>query len=158
MAKVALSKKQKVLIEKLGVFMESSGMPPVQARIASLLLACDKTELTFDEIQKTLMISKGAASTAINGLLIMERIQYTTKTGDRKRYFSSRLGQIETDFEKNSVKLLEINSILQEVLAARTKATKEFNSQLKLVIDFMEFLSHEMPGLYKKWRTIKKQS
>jgi DNA-binding transcriptional regulator GbsR (MarR family) len=156
MEKIKLSKEQQALIERFGVFMEHSGATPVMARISALLLVCDSTELTFDEIYQTLKISKSAASNAINTLLMMERIQYQTKPGDRKRYFSSRLGQIETDFEKNSTQLLEINIILKEILAGRPKTTKDFNTQLKRVIDFMEFLRQEMPEIYKKWRKINK--
>jgi DNA-binding transcriptional regulator GbsR (MarR family) len=156
MAKVKLSTTQRALIEKFGVFLEHSGVPPAQARISALLLICDSAELTFDEIRQTLEISKSAASNAINSLLMMERIRYNTKPGDRKRYFSSRLGQIETDFEKNATRLLEINGILKEILATRPKATKEFNAQFKRVIDFMEFLREEMPAIYKKWRKMNK--
>lgn len=156
MEKIKLRKAQQALIEKFGVFMEHSGATPVQARISALLLICDSAELTFEEIYETLQISKSAASNAINSLLMMERIQYQTKPGDRKRYFSSRLGQIEADFEKNSTKLLEINFVLKEILSGRPKATKEFNRQLKRVIHFMEFLRAEMPEIYKKWRKINK--
>ena len=149
---IKLTQKQKELVERFGVFTERSGASPAQARILSLLLVCDKAELTFDEIYQTLKISKSAASNAINSLLLMERIEYYTKPGDRKRYFVSRIGQLEKYFEKNLNKLLEINSLLKEVLTNRSKATKQFNTDLKKVIDFMEFLQKELPEVYKKWR------
>ena len=153
---IKLTQKQKELVERFGVFMERSGSAPAQARILSLLLVCDKAELTFDEIYQTLKISKSAASTAINSLLMMERIEYHTKPGDRKRYFVNRIGQIEQDFEKNLNKLLEIRAILSEILEARSKATKKLNGDLQRVIDFMEFLQKELPDVYKKWRKYSK--
>lgn len=155
MEKIKLTPKQLKLIERMGVTMEHSGMPPAQARISALLLVCDEAELTFNEIVETLKISKSAASNAINSLLLMERIEYHTKPGDRKRYFSSRIGQIECDFEKNSIKLLEVKTLLEEILNSRTTKTIAFNTNLKKVINFMEFLEKELPELYKKWREIK---
>lgn len=153
---IKLTQKQKELVERFGVFMERSGSAPAQARILSLLLVCDNAELTFDEIYQTLKISKSAASTAINSLLLMERIEYHTKPGDRKRYFVNRIGQIEQDFEKNLNKLLEIRAILSEILEARSKASKKLNGDLQRVIDFMEFLQKELPDVYKKWRKYRK--
>ncbi|MES2590970.1 MAG: MarR family transcriptional regulator [Bacteroidota bacterium] len=149
--KINLTQKQKELIEKFGVSLERSGSSPAQARVLSLLLVCEKAELTFDEIHLSLGISKSAASNAINSLLLMERIEYHTKPGDRKRYFVNRIGQIEQDFEQNLNKLLEVNVLLKEILATRSKKTKQFNSNLQRVIDFMEFLQTELPQVYKKW-------
>jgi DNA-binding transcriptional regulator GbsR (MarR family) len=149
---IKLSQKQKELIEKSGVSMEKSGLAPAQARILSLLMICDRTELTFDEIYQTLQISKSAASNAINSLLMMERLQYHTKPGDRKRYFTNPIGSQEGHFEKSMVKMLEINKLLKEILENRTKTTKEFNAKLQRFINFMEFLQKELPEVYKKWR------
>lgn len=153
---IKLTQKQKELIERFGVFMERAGSSPVQARIIGLLMVCDRAELTFDEIYKTLKISKSAASNAINLLLLMGRIEYHTKPGERKRYFSSRIAQQEEDFEKSLNKILEINEIFKEVLAYRPKTTKEFNAKLQKVIRFMEFLQGELPEVYKKWRKLNK--
>lgn len=152
---IKLTPKQKELIEKMGVFSERNGSAPAQARIMALLLICDKTELTFDEIQETLQLSKSAVSNAINSLLLIERIEYHTKPGDRKRYFSSRITQMESDFEKSFAKMLQVKSLLQEVLESRTKETKEFNAKLQSLIDFMDFLQRELPESYKKWRKMK---
>lgn len=153
---IKLTQKQRGLVEKVGVFMERSGLAPAQARITALLMICDRAELTFDEIYSTLKISKSATSNAINSLLLMEQIEYYTKPGDRKRYFVSRIGQMEQGFEKNMNKLLEINTLLSEILKSRPKSTRAFNSDLQRVIDFMEFLQKELPGVYKKWRKHKK--
>jgi DNA-binding transcriptional regulator GbsR (MarR family) len=152
MEQITLSEKQLELIERFGVVAETSGATPAQARISALLLVADETELTFDQIYQTLRISKSAASNALNNLLLSGNIEYITKSGDRKRYFRSRISQIENEFEKKSAKLLEINAILKEVLSIRTESTKEFNTSLKKIIDFMDFLKVEMPVLYEKWR------
>jgi DNA-binding transcriptional regulator GbsR (MarR family) len=153
---IKLTQKQKELIERMGVHSEQSGASPAQSRIMALLLVSDETELTFEEIYETLQISKSAASNALNALLATERIEYITKTGDRKRYFRSRIGQWESDFDKKFHKLLEVSQLMKEILDQRTKTTKEFNGHLNKVIGFMEFLQNELPELHKKWKKLNK--
>jgi len=150
---IKLTQKQKELIERMGVYSEQSGASPAQSRIMALLLVSDETELTFEEIYEILQISKSAASNALNALLATERIEYITKTGDRKRYFRSRIGQWESDFDK---KFLEVSQLMREILDQRTKTTKEFNAHLNKVIGFMEFLQNELPELHKKWKKLNK--
>lgn len=149
---IKLTQKQKELIEKFGVFSERSGMSPVRARIVALLLVCDNAELTFDEIYHTLMISKSAASNAINSLLLTEKIEYYTKPGDRKRYFRIGNGFLEQDFEKILIRFLGVNELLREILVNRTKSTKAFNTRLQNVISFMDFLQNELSEVNKKWK------
>lgn len=149
---IKLTTKQKELVEKFGMFSERSGVAPARARIVALLMICDSTELTFDEIYHTLKISKSAASNAINSLLLTEKIEYYTKPGDRKRYFRNRRGYLEQDFGKRLNKLLEISELLREILANRTKATKDFNADLLNVINFMNFLQKKLSEVDKKWR------
>lgn len=153
---IKLSQKQKELIEEYGVYSERNGMSPAQARILALLLICDSAELTFDEIYQTLKISKSAASNALNSLLMMERLEYTTKPGDRRRYFKSTVARVEADFDKKLTKMLEIKNVFTSILANRSKVNKEFNNDLQKVIRFMDFLEGEMPELYKKWRRLNK--
>jgi DNA-binding transcriptional regulator GbsR (MarR family) len=151
---VELTQSQKELIERFGVFVERSGLTPVQARIIGLLMVCDTAELTFEEIYNTLKVSKSAVSNAVNSLLQIERIQYHTKPGDRKRYFSTRIGTTEADFEKNFNKLLEAKILFREILSVRPETTREFNNNLQRAILFMDFLENELPEVYKKWRTL----
>lgn len=156
MEQVSLSEHQKNLIERFGVYIEREGSSPAQARIVALLLISDSTELTFEEIYQTLQISKSAASNAINSLLAAEKIEYITRSGDRKRYFRSKIANWDGDFNKKLTRLFEVNNFMKEILAQRPKATAEFNNNLRRVIDFMEFLQAELPELYKKWEKIKK--
>ena len=89
-------------------------------------------------------------------MLLTERIEYYTKSGDRKRYFRSRIGNMEGDFEKAFLRLLQVKTFFKEVLENRTKATKEFNANLKRLIEFMEFMEKELPLLHKKWKNLNK--
>ena len=152
---ISLTESQKILIEKVGVNHERSGLQPAPARVASLLLVCDEPELTFDNIRELLNLSKSAASNAINLLLSTERITYITKPGDRKRYFRSKLASWKDDIKRHYQDITETIDLLKEVLHQRPGDTTEFNQNLKDAIGFMEYLNAELPKLYEKWERSK---
>lgn len=149
---VELRPSQLELIERFGVFMERGGTSPVESRIMALLIVCDVTELTFEEIYQLLQISKSAASNAINRLQAINKLDYITKPGDRKRYFKSRLGLWEETFKQNFEKMFAVSALMQEIVNQRPKADKEFNRNLQNFVDFMLFMQKEIPQLYKKWK------
>lgn len=149
-----LTEKQKDLIERMGVFMERQGMPPTEARISVLLLVADKTELTFDEIMECLMISKSATSNALNMLLKTNKIEYITRSGDRKRYFRAIINW-EYDTELHIQGLYATTQILKEVLDQRPANTDDFNKKLKNAVDFLHFLQADLFQSLAKWRALK---
>lgn len=151
MAELYLSEEQKQLIEELGVFHEQTGLQPAAARIISLLLVADRTELTFDEIREVLNFSKSATSNALNFLLSISRIEYITQPGDRKRFFRTRVGSWEKEVERHMQGILQGNSLFKKVLAQRTDATPEFNQKLQEIIDFTDYLQKEVPLLVQRW-------
>jgi DNA-binding transcriptional regulator GbsR (MarR family) len=153
MSELKITKAQLELIEKMGVVHERSGMQPAASRILALLMVSDRIELTFDEIQHTLGISKSSASVAINLLLNMNKLEYITKAGDRKRYFRSKIMNWREDIKQGMERMTAMNTLLKEVLAQRPKLTKEFNHTLAEIINFMEYFQKEVPAIFKKWDT-----
>lgn len=146
-----LSDYQTQLIEKMGVFHEKSGMQPAVSRIMALLLIADKLELTFDEIREALKISKSAASNALNMLLKTKKIEYVTYSGDRKRYFRTRIMNWREDMKEKFEGMTMMHTLLREILHQRATSTQEFNKTLKEIIDFMGFFHKEIPLIFKKW-------
>ncbi len=149
---------QKRLIEKLGVFFEGQGRTPAEARIIGLLLVADQLEMTLEEIQQTLSISKSAVNNAMNVLLLTQQVEYVTKPGDRKKYYRSKIEQWMSHVEQHVEKSLEGRILLREALEQRTKSTKEFNVALKDIIDFMEFVQAHQLDLFAKWKKSKGRS
>jgi len=152
----SLTNKQKELIERLGVFHEQHGTPPTEARIMSLLLVADENELTFDQIRELLNISKSATSTALNMLLLTQKVTYTTRSGDRKRYFASNIVNWEESASTGFKKMLGVNTLLHEIVDQRSPNTPEFNEALRNFVGFMEFMNAELPRLFVKWQKRKK--
>ena len=148
---IAITKAQLMLVEKLGVVFEQSGMQPAPARVASLLIIADQTELTFDQIRATMKLSKSATSNAINTLLGLKRIIYITKPGDRKRYFTSDIKEWKLGFLEKFGEMKTIVEVYKEVLVQRTGTTPDFNKDLEEMISLMGFIFDEIPKLFNKW-------
>lgn len=146
-----LSEEQKQLVERIGLMHESEGLSPAVARVLGLLLVSDKVELTFDEIRETLNLSKSATSNALNIAIKLNRIEYITKPGDRKRYFKSKIELWREHVMEGFCKKCSWSQIYEEVLKHRTRETKEFNKALKDFVNFLEYLGKELPKLYKQW-------
>jgi DNA-binding transcriptional regulator GbsR (MarR family) len=149
---MSLTAKQRELVEKLGVFHQQQGLPPAEGRILALFLVSDEVELTFDRVREELSMSKSATSTALNTLLLTDKLIYKTRPGDRKRYFTSNIIQWQENTSEAFSKLLSVNKLLQEVLELRSDCNPEFNAALQNLIDFLNYLSGELPKLYNSWK------
>lgn len=147
-----LSDKQKELVESFGVVQENMGLSPASARVNALLTISDTVELTFDEIREALGLSKSATSNAINNLLMLKRIGYKTKPGERKRYFYSKMGQWQNAFMDSMNGLTGYNELLKDILNNRTKDTNEFNEQLKELTEFIAYYQKESIKIIKNWK------
>lgn len=148
-----LNEEQKHLVEKIGLMHESEGLSPAVARVMGLLLVSNKVELTFDEIRETLNLSKSATSNALNISMKLNRVEYITKPGDRKRYFKSKIELWRDHIMDEFADKCGRACMFQEVLENRTNETKEFNKAIKEFILFLEYLGKELPKLYKQWET-----
>jgi DNA-binding transcriptional regulator GbsR (MarR family) len=153
---MALSDKQKSVVEQIGINYEKFGMQPAAARVMGLLYVADKPELTFDEITDCLQISKSATSNAINLLLQTEQIEYTTFSGDRKRYFRLKISNWREGFAKKIESMTSFASLLRQVLEVRTKETADFNASLDELINFMDYIHLQLPKLLQDWENTKK--
>jgi DNA-binding transcriptional regulator GbsR (MarR family) len=148
---IELSSEQLEIIQKMSVFQVRAGMPPTESRILALLLVSDRTELTFDEIRETLNTSKSAVSTALNTLVLRNKVESITIPGDRKRYFKHQLKNWNSNAKDGLHKLLSVNELLKEILAVRTSKTEDFNQDLRNVISFIDFMQVELVQVFDKW-------
>lgn len=136
--------------------MQRNGLPPAAGRIEALLLVSDQYELTFDELRETLNLSKSATSNAINILLTMERIEYVTRPGERKRYFVNKIANWKENLQSKFKETETMRELMKEVLKQRTPETAEFNRSLEDFISLFDYLHKEIPALFKKWEAARK--
>ncbi|MFB9862891.1 GbsR/MarR family transcriptional regulator [Rufibacter immobilis] len=145
-----LTSEQKQLIEKIGIYHEQQGFPPATGRIIGLLYVSDRPHLSFEEIIDTLNISKSAASNALNLLLQMRLIEYITFPGDRKRYFGALLENWHEEVISKMDYILAFSKLLRKTNELRGSANPEMNEKVLERIEFLEFLSREVPALLDK--------
>ncbi|MCW5915180.1 MAG: hypothetical protein KIT66_11310 [Chitinophagaceae bacterium] len=138
--KIKLTKEQVELIEQYAVMMEQTNLQPAMAKILALLNVADETELSFNQIQETLGLSKSGTSQAITHLLATDRIEYKTKLGDRKRYFYVPVHKWKDVAARHFAGLEAYMKLNQKILAQRSKKTKEFNDTLKEMTEFLSAL------------------
>src|SRR5687768_4149362 len=124
--KIQLSENQKNLVEKMGVAYERSGLTPVASRMLALMLVAEDPDLTFDQLQATLGISKSATSNSINLLLNTYKIEQVTKLGERKRYFRNRIIHWKEDIKKTHEQLNLFADLMRAILKQRPGDTVEF--------------------------------
>jgi DNA-binding transcriptional regulator GbsR (MarR family) len=86
-----MEEEKQEIIELFGVHYEHFfNIPPLAARIlGTLIIDGCKSGLTFDALIIQMQASKSSISTNLNLLLKMEKINYFTIAGDRKKYFKA---------------------------------------------------------------------
>lgn len=152
-----LNPEQKKLIEKIGIYHEQQGFPPATGRIMGLLYVCDRPHLTFEEITDTLGLSKSATSNALNLLLQVRLVEYTTFSGDRKRYFGALLENWHEEVINKMESILGFSKLLRQTNELRGDTNPDMNKKVLERIEFMEYLSKEVPALMEEWLKNRKQ-
>jgi DNA-binding transcriptional regulator GbsR (MarR family) len=150
-----VKKDDKELVEKIGVFFEKIGFQPAAGRIISLLFVSDPPYKTFDEIQQSLGLSKGAVSNALNLLITREWIDYKTMSGDRKRYFQIKIQSVLEYFQKRFERQTEFRQMLKDVIDVRSKTYPEYNKGLDELCEFLDFIDNEIRIAIEKWHVMK---
>lgn len=154
---MTLSEKQREIIERVGVFHEKKGMQPVVGRIIGLLLVAEPAEATFDEIQNVLQVSKSAVSNALTFLQGREIADYTTKPGDRKRYFKLKVKDWRKDLKKDFDELLKIDALISDVIDLKKDKSSQFCCYLSEMKDFLAFMRKELPLMIEKFERTRHQ-
>jgi len=115
---VCCSEEKKKLIEEVGLHFEKvSQMAPLAARIYAIMILSPYDGHTFDEILEMTCASKSSVSTQLNLLLQLKKVEYFTKSGDRKRYFraskSYLINTLKEDLERVKEEIALINKITE---------------------------------------------
>lgn len=117
-------KRKRELVEKLGILLEKKEhMAPVAARIFSYIILTGKQGTTFEDLVENLCASKSTISTHLNHLQDLRKLEYFTKTGDRKKYFI-----INTDF----------NTMVQRI----TDMVEDWKREKQIHLEIMDYKKH----------------
>lgn len=148
------------LIEEMGIHFErNQDLPPLAARIYTMLILCPKPGHTFDDIIELSKSSKSSVSTNLNLLLDRGNIAYFTKAGDRKRYFKLSKNYLELNLKKHQEiasdeldifrKIHTHNSIYNKL---KTKDNEKFEA---LYTNYLERLLENLEVTINKMKELK---
>jgi DNA-binding transcriptional regulator GbsR (MarR family) len=154
LSKSAITDAQRELIERIGVLHDRFGLPPAAGRVLGLLLVCEQPELTFDEIRFELSLSKSSTSAAVNLLLQVGTIEYTTRPGERKRYFRKKFDDWERSLLDRMSVLFSLRGLLAEALELREGAPEESNRAIARMVEFLGYLEGEIEDAYRRWENV----
>jgi len=134
-----ICQKKMSLVEKLGVHLEArEQLAPVAARILSYVILTGKRGATFEDMVSILCASKSTISTHLNHLQDLNKIEYFTKTGDRKKYFVINKDTVIQHVDRMIGHWQEEHEIHSEIKQYKEKqnAEKIKNDEDKFDLDF----------------------
>ena len=139
-------------VEEIGIFFESTGLTPMEARVFSCLLLADPPEQDFFAIQEYLGASKSTISNALKRLMNEGRVDYITKPGDRKRYFRISPERWLEHIQKAFDSMTPYVNTMRRVLQLREYANSpDFDSELDQILRYFEYLEDELPRIVANW-------
>nr|WP_246330995.1 transcriptional regulator [Saccharopolyspora hordei] len=131
-------------------FEASEGMPLIAGRILAFLLVCDPPERTAAELSLALAASTGSISTNVRLLMRLGVVSKTTRQGRE-----AALYRVEEDRWPELVRhRMERVVGLEELTAAGLRMFSgqgERARRLRAVHEFYQWLSGEMPELWRRW-------
>lgn len=157
-----LNKNKSDLVEKLGIHFEKKDqLAPVAARILAYIILTGKSGTTFEDLVSNLCASKSTISTHLNHLQDLKKLNYFTKTGDRKKYFIMNHDAMVQDISKMVEEWEEQKKLHLEIMDYK-KAMNEFLSDeekfdLHFHDSFLEFFNEAIKWITKLKETIIKK-
>lgn len=135
------------LVEKLGVHLENrENLAPVAARILAYVILTGKKGATFEEMVTILCASKSTISTHLNHLQDLNKIEYFTKTGDRKKYFVINKDSVVQHIDNLMSEWQEVRELHLEIkeykksINEHTIEKKEEKFDLNFHNDYIKFI------------------
>ncbi|MEO6348599.1 MAG: transcriptional regulator [Aquaticitalea sp.] len=142
------------LVEKLGIHFENKdNLAPVGARILSYIILTGKQGTTFEDLVSNLCASKSTVSTHLNHLQDLNKVEYYTKTGDRKKYFIINNDTMVQGILELMNQWEEQKQLHMEIMDFKIDANKALDEDTKFNLDFhkgyIEFLDEATQSISK---------
>ena len=136
------------VVEYMGLWFSSLGVPRSAGQMFGYLLACDPAEQSAGQIAEGVGISRASVSANARLLSSMNAIEERHRVGDRKTYYRLRSAWW---IEVTMAKMGGFAELAD--MARRTRAAGDVTRTdgLDELIDFSEFWSTEVPKLVERW-------
>ncbi len=137
-------------IEKFAAVLVAAGFPPMPARVFVALLVSNDGRLSSAELTEQLRISPAAVSGAVRYLTGVGLVHKERVPGSRREYYRMPADIWHQVMRMQSQVLVRWTALLKEGmdLVGRDTAVGE---RMADHAAYFEFLSTEMPALFKRW-------
>lgn len=110
-------------IEKIGVIVQSEGLPRIAGRVLAMLLY-DGERVSFGQLADALQVSRGSISSSVRLLESQQLIKRVAKAGDRQDYFqvidNAFVNMVEASAARVSRAAADIEDSLKDIPASET--------------------------------------
>jgi DNA-binding transcriptional regulator GbsR (MarR family) len=145
------------MVEMMGTFYSSLGVPRATGQIFGYLVACDPAEQSAGDIADGIGISRASVSAGARTLLQLDAIEERHRVGDRKTYYRLREGWW---VRAATSKMAGFDRLTDEARRIRAAGSITRTDGLDELIAFSEFWNEEIPLLRERWerrRTAEKE-
>tara|TARA_R110002020_G_scaffold384224_2_gene594877 strand:+ start:250 stop:732 length:483 start_codon:yes stop_codon:yes gene_type:complete len=143
------SPEKRRLVEEIGLHFERAHhLAPLAARIYAIMVLSPNEGNTFEEILRITDASKSSVSTHLNLLLKLQRVEYFTLSGDRKRYFRVKKDYLRLNLEEDLKKTKEDIKLVEKIVAFNSTYNVEKHKKHKSIsILFKDYLKLQEKNL-----------
>jgi hypothetical protein len=136
------------VVEQVGVWFSSLGVPRAAGQMFGYLLVCDPAEQAAGEIAAGIGISRASVSASARLLTSMNAVEERHRVGDRKTYY-----RLRTDWwiEMATAKLSGFEQLAAMARRTRAAGAMDRTDGLDELIEFSDFWATEIPKLAERW-------
>ncbi|SIO31992.1 GbsR/MarR family transcriptional regulator [Vannielia litorea] len=133
-------------IEKIGLLMQSDGLPRTAGRVMGLLV-WKGDAIAFCDLATELQVSRGSISTATRILIDRHMIRRVTKPGDRQDYFQLAEKSYESMVKDLSMKFRRRSEELCATLNGVPESEPEIRERVRAYSIMLDSLSKKIAEL-----------
>lgn len=134
-------------------FINERNMPPLAAKIYSLLILSKTESLTFDKIIERTGACKSSVSNQLNFLIEEGRVDFFHKNEKRKRYFKTKRDYLSKTLELHQEKIQSEIEVVTKVI--QHKSNRDFDKEL--VDIFKTHLVNESKNISKTIKSLEQK-
>ena len=139
-------------IEKMGLLVETDGMPRIAGRILGLLLLTPEP-LSLDALARELQVSKASASTNARLLERLGAVERVAKPGDRRDYYRVDNRMPERMLQIRLERVTRMRDLVAECLEGGAPASEEVRRRLEEMERFHGKCAEEIRRGLMRWRS-----
>ncbi len=140
------------MVEQMGTFLQSLGVPRAAGQMLGYLLACDPPEQSATDIRDATGMSAASVSSSARLLIGIGSVERRHRIGDRKTYY-----RLRADFWMESArqKLAMFDGLADIGRRITAAGAVDREDGIREMVAFAEFWQEELPGFSERWEAMR---